>query len=58
MRPRDDRGARRIENLEELVGVAREFRAEREEATLDAFLQEIQLQSDQDPWPRTARRSR
>jgi DNA helicase II / ATP-dependent DNA helicase PcrA len=38
----------RIENLEELVGVAREFRAEREEPTLDAFLQEIQLQSDQD----------
>ena len=38
----------RIENLEELVGVAREFRAEREDASLDAFLQEIQLQSDQD----------
>jgi DNA helicase II / ATP-dependent DNA helicase PcrA len=38
----------RIENLEELVGVAGEFRAEREDPTLDAFLQEIQLQSDQD----------
>ena len=33
----------RIENLEELVGVAREFRAEREEPTLSAFLQEISL---------------
>ena len=38
----------RIENLEELVGVAREFRAEREEPTLSAFLQEISLVSDQD----------
>ncbi len=38
----------RIENLEELVGVAREFRAEREEATLSPFLQEISLVSDQD----------
>ncbi len=38
----------RIENLEELVGVAQEFRAEREEATLSAFLQEISLVSDQD----------
>ena len=38
----------RIENLEELVGVAREFRAEREEPTLAAFLQEISLVSDQD----------
>ena len=38
----------RIENLEELVGVAQEFRASREDPTLDAFLQEIQLQSDQD----------
>ena len=38
----------RIENLEELVGVAREFRAEREDPTPAAFLQEIQLQSDQD----------
>jgi ATP-dependent DNA helicase UvrD/PcrA len=38
----------RIENLEELVGVTREFRAEREEPTLSAFLQEISLVSDQD----------
>ena len=38
----------RIENLEELVGVAREFRAEREAPTLSAFLQEISLVSDQD----------
>ncbi len=38
----------RLENLEELVGVAREFRAEREEPTLAAFLQEISLVSDQD----------
>ena len=38
----------RIENLEELVGVAREFRAEREEPTLASFLQEISLVSDQD----------
>ena len=38
----------RIENLEELVGVAREFKAEREEPTLSAFLQEISLVSDQD----------
>jgi DNA helicase-2/ATP-dependent DNA helicase PcrA len=38
----------RIENLEELVGVAREFRAEREEPSLSAFLQEISLVSDQD----------
>ena len=38
----------RIENLEELVGVAREFRAEREEPTLSAFLQEVSLVSDQD----------
>ena len=38
----------RIENLEELVGVAREFRGEREEPTLSAFLQEISLVSDQD----------
>ncbi len=38
----------RIENLEELVGVAREFRAGREEATLSSFLQEISLVSDQD----------
>ena len=38
----------RVENLQELVGVAREFRAEREEPTLSAFLQEISLVSDQD----------
>ena len=38
----------RIENLQELVGVAREFRAEREEPTLSAFLQEVSLASDQD----------
>ena len=38
----------RIENLQELVGVAREFRAAREEPTLSAFLQEISLVSDQD----------
>ena len=38
----------RIENLEELVGVAKEFRAEREEPALSAFLQEISLVSDQD----------
>ena len=38
----------RIENLDELVGVAREFRAEREEPTLASFLQEISLVSDQD----------
>ncbi len=42
----------RIENLEELVGVAREFqaqpRAEGEEPTLSGFLQEISLYSDVD----------
>src|SRR5262249_20572028 len=38
----------RIENLEELVGVAREFRLEREVPTLASFLQEISLVSDQD----------
>jgi DNA helicase-2/ATP-dependent DNA helicase PcrA len=38
----------RIENLEELLGVAKEFRAERDEPTLSAFLQEISLVSDQD----------
>jgi DNA helicase-2/ATP-dependent DNA helicase PcrA len=38
----------RIENLQELVGVAQEFRREREEPTLAAFLQEISLVSDQD----------
>ncbi len=38
----------RIENLEELVGVAREYRHEREEPSLSGFLQEISLVSDQD----------
>ena len=38
----------RVENLQELVGVAKEFRAEREEPTLSAFLQEVSLVSDQD----------
>ncbi len=38
----------RVENLEELVGVAREYRQEREEPTLSGFLQEISLVSDQD----------
>src|SRR4029077_19829482 len=38
----------RIENLEELVGVAREFEAESQEPSLSSFLQEISLYSDQD----------
>ncbi len=38
----------RVENLQELVGVAQEFRRERDEPTLSAFLQEISLVSDQD----------
>ena len=38
----------RIENLQELVGVAREFRLEHAEATLATFLQDISLVSDQD----------
>jgi DNA helicase-2/ATP-dependent DNA helicase PcrA len=38
----------RIENLAELVGVAREFRETREAPTLSGFLQEISLVSDQD----------
>jgi DNA helicase-2/ATP-dependent DNA helicase PcrA len=38
----------RIENLEELVGVAREFEAQAEEPTLSGFLQEISLYSDVD----------
>jgi len=38
----------RIENLEELVGVAREYRQGREEQSLSGFLQEISLVSDQD----------
>ncbi len=38
----------RIENLEELVGVAREYDASAEEPSLSGFLQEISLYSDQD----------
>jgi DNA helicase-2/ATP-dependent DNA helicase PcrA len=38
----------RIENLQELVGVAREYRQRTEEASLSGFLQEISLVSDQD----------
>jgi DNA helicase-2/ATP-dependent DNA helicase PcrA len=38
----------RIENLQELVGVAREHRLENPEVTLASFLQEISLVSDQD----------
>ncbi len=38
----------RIENLQELVGVAREHRLANPESTLDGFLQEISLVSDQD----------
>jgi len=38
----------RVENLQELIGVAQEFRRERDEPTLSAFLQEISLVSDQD----------
>jgi DNA helicase-2/ATP-dependent DNA helicase PcrA len=38
----------RIENLEELIGVAREFDASAEEHTLDAFLAQIALVSDAD----------
>jgi len=38
----------RIENLQELVGVAREYRQQSEEATLAGFLQDIALVSDQD----------
>ena len=38
----------RIENLQELVGVAREYRMQAEEATLAGFLQDISLVSDQD----------
>ena len=38
----------RIENLQELVGVAREFRLENADATLATFLQDISLVSDQD----------
>jgi DNA helicase-2/ATP-dependent DNA helicase PcrA len=38
----------RIENLEELVGVAREFDATAQERTLDFFLQQLALLSDAD----------
>jgi DNA helicase-2/ATP-dependent DNA helicase PcrA len=38
----------RIENLEELVGVAREYDSGGEERSLSGFLQEISLYSDQD----------
>src|SRR5215472_8181662 len=38
----------RIENLEELVGVAREYDGSAQEPSLSGFLQEISLYSDQD----------
>jgi DNA helicase-2/ATP-dependent DNA helicase PcrA len=38
----------RMENLQELVSVAREWREQTEDTTLSAFLQEISLYSDQD----------
>jgi DNA helicase-2/ATP-dependent DNA helicase PcrA len=38
----------KIENLEELVGVAREYEESAEEPSLSSFLQEISLYSDQD----------
>jgi DNA helicase-2/ATP-dependent DNA helicase PcrA len=38
----------RIENLQELVGVAHEYRQQAEEPTLAGFLQDISLVSDQD----------
>jgi len=38
----------RIENLQELVGVAREYQETAEEPSLSTFLQEISLYSDQD----------
>ena len=38
----------RIENLQELVGVAREYRQQAEEPSLAGFLQDISLVSDQD----------
>jgi ATP-dependent DNA helicase UvrD/PcrA len=38
----------RIENLQELIGVAREYRQRSEEPSLSGFLQEISLVSDQD----------
>ena len=38
----------RIENLEELVGSAQEYRRRADEPSLAEFLEEVQLQSDQD----------
>ena len=38
----------RVENLEELVGSAQEYRRRVDEPTLAGFLEEVQLQSDQD----------
>jgi ATP-dependent DNA helicase UvrD/PcrA len=38
----------RIENLQELVGVAREYQERAEEPSLSSFLQEVSLYSDQD----------
>ena len=38
----------RIENLQELVGVAREYRQQADDPTLAGFLQDISLVSDQD----------
>ena len=38
----------RIENLQELVGVAREYRTENAEPSLAEFLQSVSLKSDQD----------
>jgi len=38
----------RMENLQELVSVAREWREQTEDTTLSSFLQEISLYSDQD----------
>ncbi len=38
----------RMENLQELVSVAREWREQAEDTTLSAFLQEVSLYSDQD----------
>jgi DNA helicase-2/ATP-dependent DNA helicase PcrA len=38
----------RIENLEELVGVAREYRQQTADASLAGFLQDVALVSDQD----------
>ena len=38
----------RMENLQELVGVAREYQETADEPTLSSFLQEISLYSDQD----------